>query len=313
MRMRRFVRPLLRLYPEYWRLRYGEEFAALLAECPPRPGTILDVLLGALDAHIDPQDTTGRIVRMLDRPRRSAIVMFWAYIAFVLAGLGFFNASEDDIRRLLNGHSDLAAAYWVVQAGAGLALLAVLAGGVPVALAALRRAWERRRRDIALLFAVPPLALALWVGWIALLVRIFASASARAGHAAAGFAFLSLGGLFLLAAIASTAAVTIAVSRSALGPDLYRFALRPAAAATALMAIVLTAVVFWGLALRLDVPSYFATPVTPFGVGYRLAWLADVTVMAAATLVAALALVRGWQAPRATPAAHVSSGATGAA
>jgi hypothetical protein len=43
---------LLRLYPTRWRARYGDEFAALLAERPLAPFDVADVLLGALDAHL---------------------------------------------------------------------------------------------------------------------------------------------------------------------------------------------------------------------------------------------------------------------
>ena len=43
---------LLRLYPARWRTRYGDEFAALLAERPLGPFDVADVLLGAVDAHL---------------------------------------------------------------------------------------------------------------------------------------------------------------------------------------------------------------------------------------------------------------------
>jgi hypothetical protein len=43
---------LLRLYPARWRSRYGDEFAALLAERPLGPFDVADVALGALDAHL---------------------------------------------------------------------------------------------------------------------------------------------------------------------------------------------------------------------------------------------------------------------
>lgn len=43
---------LIRLYPEGWRRRYGEEFAALLAARRLTPAAIGDVALGALDAHL---------------------------------------------------------------------------------------------------------------------------------------------------------------------------------------------------------------------------------------------------------------------
>jgi len=46
------MRPLLRLYPRRWRERYGEEFAVILRATPPGPGTVFDVVRGALDAHV---------------------------------------------------------------------------------------------------------------------------------------------------------------------------------------------------------------------------------------------------------------------
>jgi hypothetical protein len=46
-------RALLRLYPAAWRTRYGDEFLALLDDQKPSVAVIVDVLLGALDAHLD--------------------------------------------------------------------------------------------------------------------------------------------------------------------------------------------------------------------------------------------------------------------
>jgi hypothetical protein len=46
---------LLRLYPSRWRERYGEEFGAVLASQRASAGLILDVLAGAVDAHLYPQ------------------------------------------------------------------------------------------------------------------------------------------------------------------------------------------------------------------------------------------------------------------
>ena len=46
---------LLQLYPARWRERYGEEFGAVLANQRVCVGLVLDVLAGALDAHLYPQ------------------------------------------------------------------------------------------------------------------------------------------------------------------------------------------------------------------------------------------------------------------
>jgi len=50
--MRRF---LVRLYPAAWRLRYGDEFEALLEERPLGPFDVADIVLSAIDARIRPR------------------------------------------------------------------------------------------------------------------------------------------------------------------------------------------------------------------------------------------------------------------
>ena len=51
--MRPVIAQLVRLYPAGWRARYGDELAALLEERPLGPFDVADVLLGALDAHLN--------------------------------------------------------------------------------------------------------------------------------------------------------------------------------------------------------------------------------------------------------------------
>jgi len=46
---------LVRLYPPAWRARYGSEIVGLLAARPPRLGDQLDLVVGALDAHLHPE------------------------------------------------------------------------------------------------------------------------------------------------------------------------------------------------------------------------------------------------------------------
>ena len=46
------MRGFAALYPKSWRARYGEEFDALLAQQRHTPGAVIDLLLGALDAHL---------------------------------------------------------------------------------------------------------------------------------------------------------------------------------------------------------------------------------------------------------------------
>jgi hypothetical protein len=46
---------LVGLYPRTWRARYGDEFAELLAARPPSLRDRLDIVIGALDARMNPQ------------------------------------------------------------------------------------------------------------------------------------------------------------------------------------------------------------------------------------------------------------------
>ena len=45
---------ILRLYPGWWRERYGDEVGDLLGSVPPRPGDRADLLRGAADAWLHP-------------------------------------------------------------------------------------------------------------------------------------------------------------------------------------------------------------------------------------------------------------------
>ncbi len=294
---------VLRLYPSDWRARYGDEFAALLEDYPLTPFALFDILLGALDAHLTPFDHTGRILRMLHQPRRSVITVFIAYIAFVLAGINYNGMIEDELRTLNPAHPAVAAAYNVVYWASAVSLLAVLAGGLPIGLAVARRALAQRRWDILALLAVPPLALLIWVGWTELLLNVIApNAGAQSTpRSTAGLFFFSWVGLFVLAAIVSTAAVSIAVSRSEAPPRLYRFALGPAAVAVLTMVVMFGAVLAWGLLIRSEVPDYLNAQIGPRPYAFPLlaGWVVDLVVMALATLVAGAALVRAWRTPTA--------------
>lgn len=59
-------RRLIGLYPAPWRHRYGEEFLALLEDRPPAALQVIDILWGAVDAHLFPQAPEGRF-RMFTR------------------------------------------------------------------------------------------------------------------------------------------------------------------------------------------------------------------------------------------------------
>ena len=82
------ARWLVRLYPAAWRERYGAELEELIEREPASTRVVLDILLGALDAHVHPElgptaATPGGFLWILAcRPTRS---MWFATAATLVA------------------------------------------------------------------------------------------------------------------------------------------------------------------------------------------------------------------------------------
>lgn len=113
---------LVRLYPAAWRDRYGDELAAILEDRPPGPFDVADLLLGAIDAHLHLRGLGNRSehrkgIPMSLRLAGSAAILgggLWI-IFFVIVSISYTGV-------------DLDVAWFPVVLGAGLLLLAALAG-----------------------------------------------------------------------------------------------------------------------------------------------------------------------------------------
>jgi hypothetical protein len=231
---------------------------------------------------------------MSSQLRRAGLIALWAWVVFVVAGLGFYGILDDNpLTKLGQSHLALGLSVLVVQAGAVLALLAVLAGGLPIALAVVRFALRQRRRDVLLLLAVPPV-FAVLLGLLFVGLVIMANTSA-APVAAGGFGlFLALIGFFLVAALASPAAASLAVVRSQVDEAWFRFARLPLAATVAAMALTVCAVVAWGVSANLEAPQAFHGALGLLGLNTALSWTGVLVGMALATVVGALAVGRSF-------------------
>jgi putative oligomerization/nucleic acid binding protein len=89
------VTRLLALYPHSWRLRYGEEIAAMLGEERLSVSVVVDLILGAIDAHLHPELAGpvlaaaggGTLAAPPGRPRRWLLVlMATLVVVFLLYG-----------------------------------------------------------------------------------------------------------------------------------------------------------------------------------------------------------------------------------
>jgi drug/metabolite transporter (DMT)-like permease len=148
---------LVRLYPAAWRERYGDEMEALLEERPLGPFDLVDLFLGALDAHLhlrgpgQASEHEKGITMSLRTPGLAAIIGGSAY---GLASLALVAGDQ--------GTNQAATTIgFVMLIGAAVALLVALVG-----LSAFLARVHRRATWAAV--AVPAAgAVMLVVGWLA--------------------------------------------------------------------------------------------------------------------------------------------------
>lgn len=311
---------LLRLAPRGFREAHGAEvaqvFRQLYRDAWARAGAwsalaclaaaLGDLLVGVTGEYLALGWGVWNRSWVMSRLRSSAILVFCAYIAFVVVGMGFQKLSEDVVKSSVpTTHPGVGLAYDGVMAGAMIALLATLAGGLPIAFAALRQALAARRWGIVALFAVPPISLLIWLAWTWALVNLVsrlvpASAKADPQHPLMLGLFGSWVGLFIVAAIASVLAVSVAISRSDVRPDLFRFALAPEVGVALGMAVTVAAMIAWGVQLASAAPRFLTGNAGPLGFEASLQanLIAHIALMGLATLMVIAGVARGYTARR---------------
>jgi hypothetical protein len=83
---------LLNLYPAAWRVRYEEEYRALLEEHPLSPRDVLDIVFGALDARLSTKFSAHDVVGgMMERNRTLQIAGGGALLCAVLMFAALLN------------------------------------------------------------------------------------------------------------------------------------------------------------------------------------------------------------------------------
>lgn len=241
--------------------------------------------------------------------RSSVLWVLWAWAGLVVAGVGFQKMTEyDDFVKAARDHALIGAAFDAVIIGAVVTLAAVLVGGSPISFAALRNALAERRTDVLLLFCVPPLSCAAFVGYVLVLTRVVYPALGKLTiHDSTNVAlFVSLVGAFVLAAVASAASISSAVRRSEVGEKVFRFAMIPAVVAAAAMAVTLVGTCVWGLALAAQAPALFGGNDGILATDTAATWLAIVAVMVLSVAISCFAVIRGIHARRLEVREHIS-------
>ena len=310
---------LVRLYPRSWRERYEDEFEALLEECLRSPLDALDIFLGALDAHLElSHETNWRSINMNNKLRTTILVVFAAYIMFIIAGLSLSAFADDSpLVPLMKTNTALAASWVTIQVGSIISLLAVVIGGAPLAWTIIRRALASQRKDLRLLL-VPLYAFLAFVLYTAFLMAV----SFGLIHIT-GFQPMFQNGVmppvnralmtgeilvFILGAIASTVAVWKIISHTDVEQDtfpifgkqttikLYEFAFGPAVIAALSMLAMFIATITWGWLAFSTHPDLFTGNLGPMMTSTRGSFAFTLTLMVVAVIAAFFGVARGYSA-----------------
>jgi hypothetical protein len=309
---------LIRLYPSQWRERNSVEFEAMLEQGLNSPLDVIDMMLGAFDAHLqllNGENLSWRLINMLNKLRTNIMIVFAAYIGFIIAGMALVGML-DDSPMIPYMQTDIAStlAMDIIRASAVVALLAIVVGGLPLAVTMIRRALVAGHRNLALLLVpvVSFLVLVLYFGFVFLVAtgQIHINGIVQVvqpGYFPLGNRLL-LGGLmliFVLGAIASTLAVWKAVSLTddeqvAFHPlgktvniKIYKFAFIPAVIASISMSVILVATLVWSVLVFSALPQVLSADFGPWQTSTQ-AWLYGIIgLMLICSLASLFGIARG--------------------
>jgi hypothetical protein len=298
---------LVSLYPRAWRERYGDEFETLLEECLHSPLDVLDIFLGALDAHFEiPYETNWRLINMINKLRTTVLFVFAAYIAFIVAGFSLTGLVDDSqFVPLMKSNPILFASWTTIEAGSVIGLLAIVVGGAPLAWAIIRRAFTSQKKDLRLLFVPLGAFLALVAYFLMMVYLAFNTDVLDQPTSSTGHALMwGLITIFIIGAIASTAAVwklisqtdveqeTIGILGKSATIKLYEFAFTPALVAVVSMLAMFVATVVWGWLSYSLRPDLFTENMGVMMTNTRGSFAFTVIVMAIATITACIGVLR---------------------
>jgi hypothetical protein len=281
----RLARLVPALYPLSYRRRYGDEMAALIEDSGGSPAAVVDLLRGAVSAHLRPESSVARGVTPDERRRLGVSTVLLCWVLFALAGLALYKTTEGSgfegggpAPGLLGG------LRLAIQILAALGSTAVVLGAAPLVLAALRQGAGRPevRRATRLAFGC---ACAFVAATAALVLAANAGPGLPGGIEAlilAGWALIALGCGLGCAIAARRGLLAIVVPGGAV-----RFARACAIAVIAAMVGIALLAAAYLVALATAAPALAGEPNGPLGAMSVAASLAILLgIMAAVSLPA---------------------------
>jgi hypothetical protein len=291
----RLARLALDLYPLAYRRRYGEEMQKLLEDDPATAGTVLDLIRGALLAHLRPQSAPTGAVDAADRVRASASGVLMCWVLFAAAGFAFYKTTEDEpFSAAGHVHPLLRDAHVAVQVVALMASALVVLGALPLIAAALGRARQDPavRRSVVL-----PLVPVIGFAVLTTIVVVLAHSAGRHPASGAGSGMAVVWGIAGIGCgVGCVLGCRAALFATPVSASSLRAALIFGALVMVAMFMIAAAAAIYAVALATDAAGVAAESNGPFQVMSVTASLIVVTaVMVVMAGLAATATRRGWR------------------
>jgi hypothetical protein len=286
------TRLLLRLYPSWWRARYGEEFLALLDDYGSGFGCAVDIVRSAADARM-----SGDHDASLSSRQRSALCSSIYTVAVLVPIAAVLLRVPDDAGMVAAASRHPLVGFSLVVVFLGVMGIAVfaLAGTIIFGGLALREARRTRRREFVLPLAAVAAGVLILIGAEALLGISYAALTqaqrqSAAAAAATEVALIAWAALCVLGLGMCAGGLRRAVRHTQFSTEDGRSAAGLAWGVVCSAAAVLGGAIVWGVAMLIEARMAFASLGTA-------AWLAIVAVGVLALAPSVIALGR---CPRAT-------------
>jgi hypothetical protein len=304
---------LLRWYPPAWRDRYGEEFLALMEDSldgrPLSHRLRLSVAWAGLRERAHQAGLMGDSIPAADRARAGALVVLWAWTAFVLAGTSFQRLSEHFQQAVPAGARALpVVAFGTVFVAAVVGGLLVLSGtaiAVPAFVSFVRAGgWPCVRRHFVRAAGATALAGVALVALVAVAHTLSPAQrnGARLYHPAVWYYLVQyvVTGLVVAGMLALWTVAAVAAARHlGLARTVLRAEAVMAVAVMTAMTVMTVATAVWWVAISSSAPWFLAgAPIGAAASAFDPVLAATMFLMVAATVVAAYGatrITRSWR------------------
>lgn len=281
------MRWLLRLYPAEWRERYEDEMLAVLEQHDITGATVLDLLIGAIDANLTYHGSPKGVKNMIKQLRSGMVMVF---CAFVLFGLGWsllqrINDPVNLFQIAAQSHPELVILHQAVFVGGCLAFLALVVGGLPMFILSVHRAIKGQQKTVLKAFVVALSCLILFLISTGILADWHQIPFAKAHM----YIFLiSYCVVFLILLTIGTVSVSLILSRSDLRLTELKLMFIPEIIIVFSMVISVILSTVFILALIAYAPQLFQTQDTG-----SLMFVTGIFLMALGTIFSGIGLKRG--------------------